>query len=250
MDFFFLLIRRAHKKFRVPSLCRRIVIHIYIFLFWKLKKIWLQEHNILKLCPFKRCCFLFFSFNLQRNKGFLNFIQVRKGQRHISLSFSLSFPGSLNSLIASLVMNFVPFLSLLALSCSLFVFAPTDCAEWPTERAMGERDWSKLFLFREWFPLHFDSSSTAAANHSVSKPNLKATPRLKHRLTALALFFLGLNFGMLHQFASTDKSIKVITAFVSLFDALLIPHSRNPKGKWVNEFWDRLGGQALVLIGR
>ena len=122
-------------------------------------------------------------------------------------------------------MNFVPFLA-------LFVFAPIDL---PSDLP-GERDWSKLvlFLFREWFRLHFDSSSTAAANHSVSKPNHKATPRLKHRLTGP--FLLGLNYGMLHQFDSAEKSIKVIAAFVWLFDVLLIPHSRNPRGKWVNVF--------------
>ena len=41
---------------------------------------------------------------------------------------------------------------------------------------------------------------------------------------------------MLHQFDSAEKSIKVIAAFVWLFDVLLIPHSRNPRGKWVNVF--------------
>ena len=37
MDFFFLLIRCAHKEFRVPSFCRRIFIHIY-FLIFEIKK--------------------------------------------------------------------------------------------------------------------------------------------------------------------------------------------------------------------
>ena len=155
-------------------------------------------------------------------------VSLRKAQRHISLSF-FSFLCSLNNLIASLVMNFLPFLALLALSCSLFTFSPNDSlTEWPTERVMGERDWSNLLLFREWFPLHFDSSSTAAASHSVSNQNLRLhlQCRLKHRLTALVLFLLGLNFGMLHQFAGADKIIKVIAAFVWPFGVLLIPHSK------------------------
>ena len=178
---FLLLIRCTHKEFRVPSLCRPLV--TYCFLTLEIKR-----YRTLTSFVLLKDADSIFSFNLQRNKGLFNFIQVKtsfsptKGQRLISLSF-FSFIGRLNSLIASLVMNFVPFLA-------LFVFAPIDL---PSDLP-GERDWSKLvlFLFREWFRLHFDSSSTAAANHSVSKPNHKATPRLKHRLTGP--FLIGFRF--------------------------------------------------------
>lgn len=126
-------------------------------------------------------------------------------------------------------MNFVPFLA-------LFVFAPIDL---PSDLP-GERDWSKLvlFLFREWFRLHFDSSSTAAANHSVSKPNHKATPRLKHRLTGP--FLIGFKFRNATSIRRCRKKhLSDCCRFVwygCMFDVLLIPHSRNPKGKWVNVF--------------
>ena len=67
---FLLLIRCTHKEFRVPSLCRPLV--TYCFLTLEIKRYrTLTSFFLLKDAD------SIFSFNLQRNKGLFNFIQVK-----------------------------------------------------------------------------------------------------------------------------------------------------------------------------